>query len=70
MPLGDVRDFVRQHAGELRFVLRRRDCAAMDPHRSARQRKRVDLPVVRDRERVGIFRAPARATSCRPIDCT
>ena len=48
--LRDVRDLVRQHAGQLRFVRGRVQDAAMDPDRAARQRERVELAVVRDRK--------------------
>ena len=54
--LGDVRDLVREDAGDLRFVGSRRENAAVHPHRAARQRKRVQLGVVGGREAVRVLR--------------
>lgn len=44
--LCDVRDFVRQDAGQLRLALRRKDQAAMHADEAARHRKGVDARVV------------------------
>ena len=41
--IGDVGDLVRDHAGQLGLGLRGVDGAAIDPDRSARQRKRIHL---------------------------
>ena len=43
--LRDVRDFVREHRGELGFVLREQDEAGVDADEAAGQRERVDRGV-------------------------
>ena len=45
VPLRDVRDFVREHACELRLVLREQDETGVDADVAAGQRKGVDLRV-------------------------
>ena len=52
VPQRDVAELVRHDAGDLAFGLRRLDHAAIDEHRSAGQRERVDLADVDDLERV------------------
>src|SRR5882672_9754681 len=42
VPLCDVRGFVRHHSGQLIFVVRRQDQAAVDGNETARHRKRID----------------------------
>jgi hypothetical protein len=51
----DVRDLVRHDAGDLAFLLRRFNHAAMEEHRPAGQRERVDLGLVDDLEAVAEF---------------
>ena len=46
----DVREFVRHHAGNLVVGARRLEHAAIEEHRAARQRKRVDLAQIYDVE--------------------
>jgi hypothetical protein len=50
-----VGDFVRDHAGELRFVVRCLDGAAVDVEEPARQGEGVDGAVVHRFELVGVF---------------
>ena len=51
MLVRDVRHFVAEHAGELRFVLDQRERAARDVHEPAGRRERVDAVGVEDDER-------------------
>src|SRR5688572_12567614 len=44
VPQRDMAQFMGHDAGDLAFRLRRSDHAAIDVHRSTRQRKRIDLP--------------------------
>ena len=50
MPKRDVGHLVRHHAGHLAFGLRRLDHAAIQEHRAAGQRERVDVFLVHDLE--------------------
>jgi len=52
-----MRDLVRQHARNLRFVAGRVQHTTIDPHRTAGQGERVDLSVIGHRERIRILRA-------------
>ena len=54
----DVRNLVRHDAGDFAFGLRRFDHAAMEEHRPAGQRKRVDLLLVDDVEGVAELGVP------------
>ena len=54
----DVAQLVRHHAGDFAFGLRRLDHAAVDVHRAARQRERVDLAHVDGLERVAELGMP------------
>jgi hypothetical protein len=56
MTKGDVRQLVRHHAGHLAFRFRFLDHAAVEKHRSARERERVDLFLVDDVEGVAELR--------------
>ena len=53
---GHVRDLVRHHPRHFGFGLGRLDHAAVQEHRSARQRERVDLPEIDDVEAVAELR--------------
>ena len=48
--LGDVRDFVREHAGELRFVARGQHQSVVHADETAGQRERVDGVVAHEEE--------------------
>ena len=50
VPLRDVRDFVRQHAGELRFVARGEHQPVVHADEAAGQRERVDRVVAHEEE--------------------
>ncbi len=52
VPQHDVRELVRHHAGDFTFGSRRLDHSAIQEHRSAGQRKRVDVAQVDDVEGV------------------
>ena len=54
----DVAQLVRHHAGDFAFGVRRFDHAAVDEHRSAGQRERVDLSHVDRLERVAELGMP------------
>ena len=56
VPQNHVADLVRHHAGDFALGVRRLDHPAVDEHRSARQRERVDLAHVDRLERVLEFR--------------
>ncbi len=58
VPQRDVAQLVGHHAGDLAFGVRRLDHAAIDVHRSARQRERVDLAHVDDLEGVAELGMP------------
>ena len=58
VPQRDVAELVGHHAGDLAFGLRRLDHAAIEVHRSARQRERVDLAHVDDLEGVAELGMP------------
>ena len=51
VPLGDVRDFVGEHAGQLGFVAGGKHQPVVHADESARQRKRVDGVVIHEEER-------------------
>jgi len=67
MTLRHVSDLVRQDAGELGFVPRRFERAAIHPYRSTWQREGVDLAIIRDGKAVRIART-ARVGSKPPPD--
>ena len=46
----DVRDLVREHAGDFAFVARVVEHTAIDVNESARQRERVDVRLIHDAE--------------------
>jgi hypothetical protein len=56
MPKQHVGELVGHHAGHFRFRGRRLEHAAVDEHRPARQRERVDLFQIHRRERVLVDR--------------
>ena len=56
MPRGDVADLVAEHAGQLRFVVEKRQDAARDVDEAARQRERVDCRLIDDGELPGQVR--------------
>ena len=58
VPQDDVRDLVPHHARDLGFRPGRFDHAAVQEHRSAGQRERVDLAKIDDVEAVAEFRLP------------
>ncbi len=54
----DVANLVREHAGDLAFVPGRLEHSAIDIHRTARQRERIEVAHVDDIERVTELRVP------------
>ena len=56
VPQQHVRQLVRHHADDFAFRRRRVEHAAVDEHRAARQRERVDLFQVHRRERILVDR--------------
>ena len=65
--LRDVRDFVRQHGGELGLVLREQDEAGVDADVAAGQRERVDRGIGNGEELELLMRHPeCAATSLCP----
>ena len=61
MPCGHVADLMSEHAGQLRFVAKKRQQAAGDVDVPAGQRKRVDRRNVDDRELPGQVRPLGQA---------